>query len=511
MRKLLSIAAATLCASALAGASAHAEVQVNSLFSDNAVLQQGVRMPVWGTAANGEEVTVTIAGQIARTTARDGKWTAWLRPLKAGGPHTMKVQGPNTIEIRNILVGEVWVCSGQSNMHWTLANSTGGPEAIAASADPHLRLYSVPRQATPEPIPDANSSWQIAGPDTTSEFSAVGYFFGRDLRKALKVPVGLINTSLGATPAEAWTKRAALARIPQLKYLVDDYERMLRDYAKAIAVYDRQMAEYQPKAETARAEGKRPPAAPRKPVDPARSQRSPGGLYNAMIAPLIPYPIKGAIWYQGEANALRAREYRTLFPAMIRNWRTDWRLGDFPFLFVQLAPFAGRSRPDGDTWPELREAQLLTAKNTRKTAMVVITDYGDAADVHPKAKEPVGARLALAARAVAYGQKTDYSGPVYEDMKVRGKEIVLSFNGAAGGLVARGGDLRGFQIAGADRRFVNARARIEGNTVVVSSPEAPAPVAVRYGWSDCPYLNLFDRAGLPASPFRTDDFPMVTK
>jgi len=510
-RNLFSIAIAAVCASVVLGAAAQADVTLNTLFSDNAVLQRGVKVPVWGTAANGEAVTVTIAKQTAKATARDGKWTAWLRPMKAGGPFTMTVQGSNRLEVKNVLIGEVWICSGQSNMQWTLANSAGGQEEIAASADPHLRLYSVPRQATHEPIPDASSSWQVAGPETTGDFSGVAYFFGRDLRKALGVPVGLINTSYGGTPAEAWTNRAALARIPSLKYMVDNYGKMVEDYQKAITAYDQEITTFPQKVEIAKAEGKQPPVEPKKPADPSRNPHVAGGLYNAMISPLIPYSFKGAIWYQGESNAGRAYEYRTLFPAMIKNWRSEWKLGDFPFLFVQLAPFGTRpGRPDA-TWPELREAQLMTTQNTRRTGMAVIMDYGDCADIHPKPKEPVGGRLALAARAIAYGQKTDHTGPLYKSMKVKGSEIVLSFDRAAGGLVAKGGPLKGFTIAGATRRFVDADARIEGKTVVVSSPTVREPVAVRYGWSDCPEVNLFDGTGLPASPFRTDDFKMVTK
>lgn len=510
-RRLFSILAAAVAASVFVGTAGLADIGLNTLFTDNAVFQRNVRVPVWGTGEDGEQVTVGIAGQTASATVKDGRWTAWLKPMKAGGPYTLRVQGRNTIEVKNILIGEVWVCSGQSNMQWTLANSTGGAEAIAASADPQLRLFTVPRQATPQPIDDVSSSWKVAGPDTTGEFSGVGYFFGRELRTALKVPVGLINTSYGGTPAEAWTNRAALARVPDLKYLVDNYAKQVSDYQKAITAYDQEMATLPQQIETAKAEGRQPPAEPKKPADPARNSHSAGGLYNAMIAPIIPYSIKGAIWYQGESNAGRAYEYRTLFPAMIRNWRSEWRLGDFPFLFAQLAPFGTRpGRPDS-TWPELREAQLLTTINTPKTAMAVITDYGNCADIHPKDKLPVGERLSLAAKAIAYGQKVSYTGPLYRSMKVNGIEAVLSFDKAGGGLAAKGGALRGFQVAGSDRQFVDAVARIEGKTVVVSSPQVARPVAVRYGWSDCPDVNLFDKAGLPASPFRTDDFPMVTK
>lgn len=484
----------------LSASAAFAEVKPHALFSDNAVLQQGVSVPVWGTANDGEKVTVKFEGQEVSTTAQGGKWMVRLKPLKAGGPFTMTIAGENTIELKNVLVGEVWVCSGQSNMQWPVSASANPQETIANSKDPMLRLFTVPRQATPEPLSDVRGNWVECAPETVPGFSAVGYFFGRDLRKALNVPVGLINTSYGGTPAEAWTNRRALEAIPELRGMVDQY-------AQAVKNFPQLLERHKEAVEKAKVEGKEPPRAP---VDPMRSPHSPGGLYNAMIAPLIPYAIKGVIWYQGESNAGRAYQYRTLFPAMIRNWREDWGQGDFPFLFVQLAPFMKIvTEPEESAWAELREAQLLTLK-TPKTGMAVTTDVGDPNDIHPKQKEPVGARLALAARHIAYGERIVYSGPIYKSMKVEGNKIVLTFDHVGSGLVAKGGDLKGFTIAGEDRKFYNAQAEIKGNTVVVSCPQVERPVAVRYGWANCPVVNLFNKEGLPASPFRTDDFPMVT-
>lgn len=450
-------------------ACACAEVKPNSLFSDNAVLQQGISVPVWGTAADGEKVTVTFQDQRVSTKARGGKWMVRLKPLKAGGPYAMTIEGSNRIELKNVLVGEVWVCSGQSNMGWTLKDSTGGAEAIAASKDPMLRLLSVAPHPSDVPEDDVNSKWLEAGPETTGWFSGVGYFFGRDLRKALNVPVGLINASYGGTRIQTWMSARVLKPTPEM-------DAMLKDWPEW-----------------------------------AQKPNYCTVLYKAMIHPLLHYAIRGAIWYQGEGNAGEAFRYRTLMPDMIRNWRDDWEQGDFTFLMVQLAPYQKIvTEPEESMWAELREAQLLTAQHCPNTGMAVITDYGDPDDIHPKRKEPVGARLALAARAIAYGEKIVYGGPAYRSVAFKGNRAILEFDSVGSGLVAKDGDLTGFTIAGEDRKFHNANATIVGDRVVVSSPDVPKPAAVRYGWSNCPVVNLFNEEGLPASPFRTDDFPMLT-
>lgn len=419
-----------------------AAVKPNSLFSEGAVLQQGIKVPVWGTAADGEEVTVEFQGQTVSTTARNGFWMVKLDPLKAGGPFTMKI---NDLEIKNILVGEVWVCSGQSNMAWPLSRTENAETAIASADDPMLRLFLVPKQAYQKVLPEA---WKECTPESAANFSAVGYYFGKHLRETLKVPVGLIDSSVGGTPVEAWTSL---------------------NVVKATGIQTPVRRAY---------------------------------LYNSMIAPLLPYGIRGAIWYQGESNAPRAKDYRTLFPTMIKNWRDAWGLGDFPFLFVQIAPYA-RNLPEG-TWAFLREAQLLTALNVPNTAMAVITDLGEEKEIHPQKKEPVGGRLALAARVIAYGEKIIYSGPIYKSMEIQGDKIVLSFDHVGGGLVAKDGPLMGFTISGADGNFIQAKAEIAGDKVVVSSPEVKNPKAVRYGWTNWMVVNLFNKEGLPASPFRTD-------
>lgn len=494
----------------LAGPAAWGTVKPHALFSEGAVLQREMRVPVWGTAKDGEKVTVKFQDQTVSTTARDGQWRVQLEPLRAGGPFTMTVAGDNTVEIRNLLVGEVYVCSGQSNMEWPLAAAANGREAVAHSRDRLLRLFTVPHTISNSPLRDVDGQWKECGPDTVGGFSAVGYFFGRELRRALHVPVGLINSSWGGTPAEAWTSHTTLERNPTLQPILARHDQALQRYIPALTTYREAVDGYIQAVQKARDEGRELPKPPAMPDNP-ENQNSPSLLYNGMIVPLQPYAIRGVIWYQGESNAGRAVEYQTLFPAMIRNWRQDWGEGDFPFLFVQLAPFMKiEASPQESAWAELREAQRLTTLTLPQTAMAVITDVGEENDIHPRKKEPVGARLARAARALAYHEAVEYSGPAYQSMRVEGDRIVLQFQHTEGGLVARGGALRGFTIAGEDRKFVNARAEIRGDTVVVFSPEVSHPLAVRYGWANYPVVNLWNGAGFPASPFRTDDFPLTT-
>jgi sialate O-acetylesterase len=449
--------------------SAWATVKPHALFSDHAVLQQGVAVPVWGTADVGERVTVTYQSQKVSTIAKDGKWMVWLKPVSVGGPSLMAIAGSNAIELKNVMVGEVWIASGQSNMQWPLVATTNAEEVIAAAADPMLRLFTVPRTPASAPASDVEGSWVECTPESVKDFTAVGYYFGQNLRKALHVPVGIIHTSWGGTRVEAWTSLPVLQSDPDFSESVKD----IKDYGSA--------------------------------------PNHPAVLYNGMIAPLIPYGIKGAIWYQGESNAGQAYRYEKRLTNMITNWRRAWRLGTFPFLLVQLAPFGKiLTEPAESDWAELREAQLMTTIHCAKTAMAVTMDVGDPNDIHPQNKGPVGERLALAARAIAYGHKVAYRGPSCASMTVKGNRAILQFSRAPGGLEARGGDLTGFAVAGEDRKFYNAKATILGDRVIVSSEQVAKPVAVRYGWANAPVANLFGKEGLPASPFRTDNWPMVT-
>jgi len=488
---------------------AGAAVQPNSLFSDHAVLQRDMPLPVWGTAEPGEAVNVELAGQVAEGRAdAAGEWLVKLPALAVGGPYTLTVSGSNTVTATDILIGEVWLASGQSNMAMSLNRCFDAEQHIAASGDERLRLLTVARRAAAEPEADAKVSWALCTPETSPGFSAVAYYFARKLRAELKVPVGMISTNYGGTPAEAWTSYDALYENLALRPITDAFEQALQVWPEKQREYEAvTLPKWREAVAQAKQDGKPVPRQPVEPMGPTHRNR-PAGLYNAMIAPLIPFAIRGAIWYQGESNAGRAQQYRTLFPAMIADWRARWRQGDFPFLLVQLAPYMKISdQPMESSWAELREAQLYTQQTVPQTAQAVITDVGEEDDIHPTHKVPVGERLALAALKLAYGHEVEWLGPVYERMTIEPHQIRLHFAHHGGGLVARGGPLMGFTIAGHDRVFRNASARIENNTVVVWNPELPDPAAVRFGWANFPVVNLWNRAGLPASPFRTDDWP----
>jgi sialate O-acetylesterase len=480
----------------------HSAVKPNALFSDNAVLQQDTPIPVWGTAADNEKVTVQLDGQQISTTAKDGKWMVQLPSHKAGGPFAMTITGQNTNLFTNILVGEVWVCSGQSNMEFRLNGASNAVTEIQTANYPQLRMFTVNHKIALNPCDEVVGKWMVCTPATAAGFSAVGYYFGRDLLKAKSVPVGMIHSAWGGTPAQAWTSFSGFSRSPELKFYTDALTNSVADYCKALEAYRTVLDDYHAKVTSVPTSPPWPTNLPSSgPVSPFDGKGSmpqtPTVLYNGMIAPLLPYAIRGVIWYQGESNAGQAKLYQTLFPAMIADWRQKWGRGDFPFLFTQIAPFGGQP-------PEIREAQLLTLGKTTNTAMAVTTDVGDANNIHPTRKEPVGQRLALAARAVAYGEKIEYSGPLYESMRVDSNKIVLTFSHTGNALLSKDGELKGFTIAGADGKALPAKAEIVGSTVVVSSDSVPLPVAVRYGWTNVPDVNLFNHEGLPASPFRTD-------
>ncbi len=491
-------------------AKSFAVVKPNSLFSDNMVLQRGVTVPVWGTAEDGEKVTVEFNGQTESTVAKEGKWMLKLKPLKAGGPYKMIISGQNNVTIQNILVGEVWVCSGQSNMERQLGLRSGQKPIVnwkeeAASANyPEIRQFSVPRNyfiktnLADTTFADAKSKWVVCDTSAVKDFSAVGFFFARELYKKYQVPVGLLFSSVGGTPAENWTAKAALEANPELKVLVEQYDKARLAYPDALAKYKSDLPSLMLKyaADTLAALAAKKPFPP-KPAPPRNPIGGAGGLYNAMINPLIPYAIKGVIWYQGESNGGRGKQYQTLFPIMITDWRSRWNQGDFPFLYVQIAPFRGAD-------PMIREAQFLTLKKVSNVAMAVTTDCGDSADIHPTFKQPVGNRLFTAARALAYNEKIEYSGPLYKSFEIKGNTIELSFDHTGKGLLSKDGDLIGFTIAGDDKKFVDASAVIKGNKVIVSNPAIDKPVAVRFGFTNLAKGNLFNVEGLPASSFKTD-------
>ena len=495
---------------------ASADVKLPAIISDNMVLQQGRQVAIWGTADAGEQVTVTLGEQKQTATADgNGLWKVELEPLKKGGPFEMTVAGKNTITVHNILVGEVWVCSGQSNMEFAVWNHNvfGGvineEKEVAAANYPLIRLFIVKKAVAGKPQTDVQGQWVVTTPATVGNFSAVGYFFGRDLFQAMKFPVGLIDSTWGGTEAEAWTSAAAMQADPDLKVVADSWQQRINDLPNALEQYMQRLRDWEKAADDAEANGKVAVPMPDPPKDPRGHPWRASGLWNAMIAPLTPYAIGGAIWYQGESNADFAYQYRKVFATMINQWRSSWGEGDFPFLFVQLASFApGAKYPDA--WATLRESQEKTLA-LPKTGMAVAIDIGDSYDIHPKNKQEVGRRLALAAENIAYGRKVEYMGPAFKSLHEDKGTLRVQFTHVAGGLVVRGQSLKGFEIAGEDQQFSPAEAKVEGTEVVLSSPQVTKPVAARYGWANDPPCNLYNKLGLPAPPFRSDDWTVSTQ
>ena len=494
-------------------ASGFAQVKPASLFSDNMVLQRETNVPVWGTASNGEYVTVEFEGQKLTTTAKDGKWKVNLKPLKAGGPFTMTIKGSNTVTIKNILVGEVWLCSGQSNMERGLIYDTVAKDAIANSANEQLRLVTIPHNARDTPQTEVACKWVSSSPTTTNHFSATAYWFGSKLQKELGVPIGIINSSFGGTPIEAWVSEKTLSSLPIPKDVSSDPTLAKADYKirqeRAQPILDKYIAE----KETAKQQHLPAPPSPAGIIGP---YRGPNVLYNGMISPLIPYAIKGMVWYQGENNAHVGRNtYYQLLPALIKEWRSEWGEGNIPFFIVQLCPFHKKvtdpNLPSGIAAVSDAQRSALSEPNT---ALLVTTDLVEPdGDVHYKRKEPLGARLVLAAKAMAYNQKVEYSGPLYKSVEFKGNKAILSFTHIGGGLVAKDTALTWFTIAGEDKKFYVGNAVIEGEKVVVTSPNVPNPKSVRYGWADHPWpdLNFWNKAGLPAAVFRTDNWELPLK
>ncbi len=494
--------AAFLSAVCLSTAFAAAEVKVPAIFSDNMVLQRGGAIPVWGGADPGEAVTVVlkngdaVLAEAQSTADADGHWRVTIDTTPADvSPLQLSIRGSNTLEIGNVLVGQVWVCSGQSNMEWKVANSNNAAAEAAAADFPQIRHFEVAKKVSPAPTTELSGAWVIASPATVGRFSAVGYYFGRELHQQLNTPVGLIGTYWGGTVAEAWVSAEGLAEFPEFK------ERIAQ-------------------------------------VKAGSHQNSPTVLFNGMIQPILPYGVAGAIWYQGESNAGRHAQYRTLLPALIENWRTQWNQQvapvlhneagrDFPFYIVQLANFRPYSdNPDTNSaWAQLREAQADTAVTVKNTGLAVTIDIGDEKDIHPRNKQDVGKRLARIALADAYGREVVKSGPVFQEMKVEGDKAILTFTSVADGLQSRELDplaadvapttrqsllsadtqVKGFALQGEDGKWAWARATITGeNTIELTADGIASPQAARYGWADNPVVNLYNTANLPAVPFATD-------
>lgn len=501
------------CATCL---SSLADVRLPAIFGDHMVLQRSQKDPVWGWADAGEKVTVTIAGQTHSTTANDqGHWKVVLDPIQAVGPFTLSVAGRNRIELTDVLVGEVWVCSGQSNMQFQVSASNDGDLETLTANFPNIRLITVPQVGTQEPQSDFKGQWQRCSPETVGSFSGVGYFFGRQLHQTLNVPIGLIDNSWGGSSCEAWVRRDLLEKDLNYKPLMERWEETERtfDWDKIQAGYQEDLGKWRDATAQAKTAGTPAPPRPRNPANPLAGQHRPGNLYNGVLKPIIGYGIRGTIWYQGESNAGRAYQYRELFPLMIQNWRDEWKQGDFPFYWVQLADFRDeKSEPAESDWAELREAQTMTMDRLPNTGEAVIIDLGEAHDIHPRNKQDVAKRLARLALARDYDVDIVSRSPRYQSMERKDGKIVLTFDHVGDGLDTF--DVRqpiGFSIAGADRKFVWAKAQIASkNQMEVWSTEVPAPVAVRYAWADNPVCNLQNKEGIPATPFRTDDWPGIT-
>jgi sialate O-acetylesterase len=490
--------AALLPALLFAAALAQAEVTLPHILTEHMVIQRDLPVHIWGKAAPDEAVSVTFRGA-TRSAKADGlgRWSVYLPPGDAGGPFDLTVQATNTIAFHDILVGEVWVASGQSNMEFKLRQADNAPTEIANAKYPKIRRALLDRKVADYPLEDASvQPWTDVNPENAGGASAVAYFFARHLYDKLNgVPIGIIETFWGGTPVEAWTSMRALGSDPALSPFFSEWGRTLENWPTTEGNYEKRLAEWT--------------AAGSKPPKPGLTESRPGGangptaLYNAMIAPITPYPIRGVIWYQGESNASAgpagASLYARAFQTMIRDWRKVWGEGDFPFLYVQLANY--KASP---AWAELREAQRQTL-SLANTGMATIIDIGNPTNIHPTDKQDVGLRLALAARVIAYGEKIEDSGPLFREARPESAAMRVWFDHTTGGMDAKGGGpLKGFEIAGPDRKYVAADAKIEGNSIVVSNPAVTAPQYVRYAWADNPDCNLYNGENLPASPFRSE-------
>lgn len=491
--------------------SARANVTLPSVIGDNMVLQQNTDAAIWGMAEPGEKIWVEGSWSAPRVepviTGENGRWMTRIKTPPAGGPFTLSITGRNTIQLKNIMSGEVWFSGGQSNMDMPLEGwgdhqqVTGGKEAIASAHYPDIRIFNVkPMKESEERQFTCPGEWQECSPETVGKLSAIAYFFGKEIHDYTNVPIGLVHSCIGGTALETWMNPEVVKNDSEFKKIIPAFE-------QRNAAWFEQNPQYKNKADH-----ELPP--------PFRDYQKTGHLYNGMIAPLIPFTIKGVIWYQGESNGGRGEQYQRLFPAMINSWREEWGQGDFPFYFVQIASFIEHKPaeevkyekpavPQPHPWAELREAQFMTLSVTN-TGMAVTIDIGATNDIHPSNKQDVAKRLALWALAKEYGKEGSFSGPLYKSMKIEDNQIRISFEHTDGGLVAKGGKLEGFAVAGIDEKFVWADAVIDGETIIVSNKKIKKPVAVRYAWEIFPLCNLYNGADLPASPFRTDDWRLIS-
>jgi sialate O-acetylesterase len=504
MNKILSHA---LLLSLIAAASPSlADVKLNGLFTDHIVLQRDDTDPVWGTAGPGEQITVTFRDQKLTTTADEhGQWQVELKNLSLGDPATLTVAGKNTLTLNDVLVGDVWLCSGQSNMGFPL-NAVENASAETAAADhPDIRHQRVALTTSPTPQDDVKTSgWQVSSPVTAPNFSAVAYLFARDLEHDLHIPIGIVNSSWGGTGVTAWTSLDALKSDPVCAAVLSDWDKQLAKYPEAKAAYDEKLKAWEKQQADAKAAGQ--PFTVKKPLPPPGpgDRNTPAGLFNGMIHPIMHYAFKGIVWYQGEQDASKNARYRTWFPVMIKQWRHDFGQGDLPFLYVQL-PNNNSEGANSTSWAFMRgvQAEALSLPNT---GMAVTIDVGEDTNVHPKKKQPVAQRLARIAEAKVYGMNVPYEGPIFDSATVEGNAIVVHFKRGADGLKIKGDKLNEITLAGDDKQFHPADAVIDGDTLRITSTDVPHPVAVRYAWRNGSSANLYNKFDLPAGPFRSDNW-----
>jgi sialate O-acetylesterase len=487
------------------------QLKLAELFNEGAVLQRNAKIAVWGTSEPSGKVSVSLQGKTAETkTDKNGNWNVSLPALKAGGPFKLTViSAKETLTLNEIYVGEVWIAGGQSNMAFMLENSDNGKDEIAKASNKNIRFMMVPYKAFEGDKNRGDMNWRTATTENVSKISAVAYYFAKDLQAKLNVPVGIICCYKGGSGAQTWTSRESLLSKPELSAYIENYENHIsklgkEEYLELLNKYSNDSKRYNDSIKAGITGLK-------KPTEPMgeRNYNRPAGLYETMLMRIIPYSVQGVIWYQGEHNSNRAKLYQTLFPLMIEQWRKDFKNPDMPFLFVQLPSYEKADAEHRPIWPELREAQLMTWQNVKNTGMAVTIDLGEKDNIHPTNKEPVGNRLAAIAFNKVYGFNVPYSGPIYKKVEFKDDKAILSFDFTYDGLKSDGG-LKGFTICGADKIFVPAKSEINGNQVIVSSVSVSSPVAVRYGWENWTEANLKNKAGFMASPFRTDDFELLT-
>ncbi len=491
-------------------ASAYADVGLPALISDHMVLQAGEPVRIWGWAQPDEQVTVEAGGQKLATHAdKDGQWSVEMAPFKAGEQLTLKVTGHNQMVIRDVLAGEVWLGSGQSNMRLPVNRANHLAEEESAANHPEIRMFTVVTNFSPTPLEDCRGQWQVCSPKTVVDFSAILYFFGRDLQEQLRVPVGLIHSSWGGTPIQPWISLRTLKDYPGYPAILERKKKEAATWPARKKQFEEQLEDWKKAVAEARAQHKPEPKKPRNPAPPDAGQYMPCELYNAMIHPLIRYRIRGAVWYQGEANAdfgqKGAAAYTDLLSRLIGDWRQDWGVGEFPFLAVQLPNWENPNESSHESWAWFREGQANALKSVPGTGMAVTIDIGEADNLHPKNKQEAGRRVSLIALNQVYHKPVVCFGPRLSKATTGGNEVKIYFTDTDGGLMCHGSELHGFVVAGKDKFWHSATAKIEGDAVVVSSAEVPKPIFVRYGWANNPDGNLYNGAGLPAMPFRTDD------